>query len=86
MKSINSKAVFSVLGNLGDFLFITENVICFITYSKWKTPLRPGPKKASNIEKDPVGVSQSFFFKLTLSSHTRTDTGKSRIHAFHDMY
>uniref|UniRef100_A0A665ULU2 Kinesin-like protein n=1 Tax=Echeneis naucrates TaxID=173247 RepID=A0A665ULU2_ECHNA len=29
---------------------------CFITNSKGKTPRRPGPKKASNIEKDPVGV------------------------------
>uniref|UniRef100_A0A665UKE5 Kinesin-like protein n=1 Tax=Echeneis naucrates TaxID=173247 RepID=A0A665UKE5_ECHNA len=28
----------------------------FITNSKGKTPRRPGPKKASNIEKDPVGV------------------------------
>uniref|UniRef100_A0A8D3DW01 Kinesin-like protein n=1 Tax=Scophthalmus maximus TaxID=52904 RepID=A0A8D3DW01_SCOMX len=28
----------------------------FITYSKSKTPRRPGPKKASNTEKDPVGV------------------------------
>uniref|UniRef100_A0A665UPP3 Kinesin-like protein n=1 Tax=Echeneis naucrates TaxID=173247 RepID=A0A665UPP3_ECHNA len=27
-----------------------------ITNSKGKTPRRPGPKKASNIEKDPVGV------------------------------
>lgn len=34
---------------------------CFITYSKGKTPRRPGPKKA-NIEKDPVGVSEHFLF------------------------
>ncbi|KAM7405845.1 hypothetical protein PAMP_000265 [Pampus punctatissimus] len=29
---------------------------CFVTLRKGKTPRRPGPKKASNIEKDPVGV------------------------------
>uniref|UniRef100_A0A4W6BJQ3 Kinesin-like protein n=1 Tax=Lates calcarifer TaxID=8187 RepID=A0A4W6BJQ3_LATCA len=31
-------------------------LILYFTYSKGKTPRRPGPKKASNIEKDPVGV------------------------------
>uniref|UniRef100_A0A3Q3VWM0 Kinesin-like protein n=1 Tax=Mola mola TaxID=94237 RepID=A0A3Q3VWM0_MOLML len=29
---------------------------CFVTYSKGKTPRRPGHKKASTIDKDPVGV------------------------------
>uniref|UniRef100_A0AAQ5XQY5 Kinesin-like protein n=1 Tax=Amphiprion ocellaris TaxID=80972 RepID=A0AAQ5XQY5_AMPOC len=31
-------------------------IYCFVTYSKGKTPRRPGPKKAANIDKDPVGV------------------------------
>uniref|UniRef100_A0A673BB04 Kinesin-like protein n=1 Tax=Sphaeramia orbicularis TaxID=375764 RepID=A0A673BB04_9TELE len=28
----------------------------FVTFRKGKTPRRPGPKKGSNVEKDPVGV------------------------------
>ncbi|XP_069030580.1 kinesin-like protein KIF23 [Embiotoca jacksoni] len=31
-------------------------IVLFDIYSKGKTPRRPGPKKASNTEKDPVGV------------------------------
>uniref|UniRef100_A0A8D0AIG2 Kinesin-like protein n=1 Tax=Sander lucioperca TaxID=283035 RepID=A0A8D0AIG2_SANLU len=38
------------------FVCLTLILYFFITYSKGKTPRRPGPKKASNIEKDPVGV------------------------------
>lgn len=49
---------------------------CFVTYSKGKTPRRPGLKKASNIEKDPVGVSEQFTLLFQLKPyHSRRNVG-----------
>lgn len=49
-------------------LIIRRIVFCSYTYSKGKTPRRPGPRKASNTEKDPVGVSHCFTCLLYCSS------------------
>lgn len=40
----------------------------FVPYSKGKTPRRPGPKKASNIDKDPVGVSEHLTLEFKYAS------------------
>lgn len=59
---------------------MTWILYCLITYSKGKTPRRPGPKKASNIEKDPVGVSEQtptlLFLKLKQYHSTATVKGQ----------